>query len=628
MKVSKKIISALAGMTLLFISFVSCEEELDTIGDGVIGGEPFNSTSAEFNVFAFNKGITAVQTNKLPLYQLGTYNDPIFGLREAQITAQVTLPGLQGNPTFGTLSQSDEDNADTDDDDNTIEENEIIKEVILYLPYQQVSENNDTDGDGVPNQFDNDPDDPDSDEDGDGVTDNEERIQGTDPFNPDTDGDGINDGEDESTIINSFPLNVALDSIFSSSIPENELIGTTFGFKVERSTFFLRDLNPNSNFQEAQEYYSTQQFSPNFVSEVLADTTVTISNLEYLFFEEDDPDTEDTDESEVVDSRLDPGIRIKLDPDFFQENILDKEGSTELLSQVNFSEFLRGLHFTLTPPSGQDLMLLFDISQANITITYEYDDFVTSDSDGETNVVERVEDDFTLNFFQNFNGVTNGNAVNTFIDEPYPTLIGEDLDREENASRIYLKGGSGSYAEINLFELDNGTDVIDEIRANNWVINEANLVFYVDRTLIDDVSNASEPPRLYLYNLETLEPLYDLTNEVSTSQTALGLYLNYDGIIETDDNGNGIKYTIRITEYVNDLVLRDTDNVTLGLTLTSNIGITGALEAETNATDSVSPELPVMSSINPLGTALFGSSVDTENEDKRLKLEIFYTEAN
>lgn len=625
MKVNKKMISALAGIILLFTSFVSCEEELDTIGDGVIAGEPFNTTSAEFDVFAFNKGITAVQTNKLPLYQLGTYDDPIFGLREAKITAQLTLSGLQGNPTFGNSSQSVENGADDDDDDNTIPENETVKEVILYLPYQQVAGNNDADGDGVPNQFDNDSNDPNSDEDGDGVTDNEERIQGTNPFNPDTDGDGINDGEDESTITNSFPLNVALDSIFSSSIPENEIIGTTFGFKVERSTFFLRDLDPNSNFQEAQEYYSTQQFSPNFVNEVLADTTVTISNLEYLFFEEDDPDTEDTDESEVVEERLNPGVRIRLNPEFFQENILDKEGSVELQSQANFSEFLRGLHFTLTPPSGQDLMLLFDLSQANITITYEFDDFVTSDNDGETNSVEKVESDFTINFFQNFNNVTNGNAVNTFNDDPYPTSVEENLDNEENASRIYLKGGSGSYAEINLFELDNETNIIDEVRANNWIINEANLVFYVDRTLVDDVSNATEPPRLYLFNTETLEPLYDASDVVNAPST-LGQYPNYDGVLERDSSGNGLKYTIRITEYINDLVLRDSENATLGLILSSNIGLTGALDAQTGETDNV--ELPVLASVNPLGIALFGSNVEAENEDKRLKLEIFYTETN
>jgi heat shock protein beta len=38
--------------------------------------------------------------------------------------------------------------------------------------------------------------DPERDTDGDGVTDADERANGTDPYNPDTDGDGLNDGED------------------------------------------------------------------------------------------------------------------------------------------------------------------------------------------------------------------------------------------------------------------------------------------------------------------------------------------------------------------------------------------------------------------------------------------------
>ncbi|MDT0606560.1 DUF4270 domain-containing protein [Croceitalea rosinachiae] len=627
MGIYKSIISALAGIFVLVTFLVSCEEELDTIGDGVIAGEPFNTDKAEFDVFAFNKRINAVQTNRLPLYQLGIYNDPIYGRREAQITAQLTLPNLQGDPTFGNISQVAEDTADSDDDDNTIRENETVKEVILYLPYQQVpSTNRDRDGDGVQDEFDDDPEDPDTDEDGDGLTDNEERILGTDPFDPDTDGDGIGDAEDESTAINSFPVNVALDSIFSNSILEENIIGSMFDLKVERSTFFLRDLDPNSNFQEAQEYYSTQQFSPNFVEEVLADTLVTISNLEYLTFQDDDPETEDTDESEVVESRLNPGVRIRLDPQFFQENILDKEGEVELLSQVNFSDFIRGLHFTLTPTAGQDLMILFDLSQANVTVTYEFDDFVTNDEDTSSGGIEKVERDFTLNFLQNANNVTNGNAVNTFIDETFDSEITAGLDNGENASRIYLKGGSGSYAEINLFELDNGREIINQIRANNWIINEANLVFYVDSSLFANESNATEPPRLYLYNMETLDPLYDLTNEVSTSQSTLGLFLNYDGILEKDDNDNGIKYTVRITEYINDIILRDAENATLGLVLTSDISITGALEAET--TDGNNPDIPVMSNINPLGTVLFGSDLESGNEDKKLKLEIFYTETN
>jgi len=621
MGLHRRIISAFAGIFFLMAFLVSCEEELDTIGEGVIAADPFVTTKAEFDVFAFNKRIQAVQTNGLPLYQIGVFNDPIYGRREAQITSQLTFASLQAGPTFGNFTQSVEDIADTDDVDNTVKENETVKEVILYLPYQLVpATNRDTDNDGVQDEFDNDPNDPNTDEDGDGLTDNEERLGGTDPFNPDTDGDGINDAEDEATASNNFPIMFALDSIFGSDMA----IASPFNFKVERSTFFLRDLDPNTNFEDTQEYFSTQQFSPNFVSDVLFDGEVTISNSEYLFFQEDDPDT-DIDESELVESRLNPGIRIPLDPEFFQENILDKEGSLELLSQSNLSEFLRGLHFSLTPLNG-DLMILFDLTQANITITYEFDDFVADDADGNTGMVEKVERDFTLNLLQNFNNGVVGNAVNTFIDDPFPSGVATNLDTDANGSRIYLKGGSGSYAELQLFEEDGSNTVVEEIRSNNWVINEANLVFYVDREALDNVGGVVEPPRLYLFNTETNIPLYEVLTERSTSDSPLGLFLNFDGILQRDESEKGIKYSLKITEYINDIIVRDSSNTRLGLTLSSRIDNILVTEAQGAASQRFN--LPIMSTINPLGTILFGNNVSTVNEDKKLKLEIVYTEAN
>ncbi|MGB5821823.1 MAG: hypothetical protein WBG90_20235 [Saonia sp.] len=47
---------AVAGIILLMV-VVSCEEEITTVGEGVIGGEPFVTDRAVFDVFAFNKKI-------------------------------------------------------------------------------------------------------------------------------------------------------------------------------------------------------------------------------------------------------------------------------------------------------------------------------------------------------------------------------------------------------------------------------------------------------------------------------------------------------------------------------------------------------------------------------------------
>ena len=463
----KATISTLVG---IFLVMVSCEEDLTTLGEGVVGGEPFNTGKAVYDVFAYNKRVNAVQTNRLPIYQLGNFNDPIYGKRRASITSQVRFSinpntGTLNN-TFGDFSQATEDNSDNDESISTIPENETVKEVFLYLPYQQPPDSSrDSDGDGVDDAFDVDPTDPNSDSDNDGLTDNTERVRGLNPLDPDTDGDGIGDADDDDTISNAFAKTYELDSIYGN-------IEAPFRLKVERSTFFLRDLDPNTNFEEAQEYFSTQTFSPDFVSDVLFDGEVEIDNKEILFFNEDDPDTPDVDESLTVDNRLDPGIRVPLDPNFFQENILDKEGSSELLSQANFVEFFRGIHLSID--ADDDIMLLLDLSRANITLTYEYDDYNNNNTTSDTSddFIEQTERNLVFNLLQNNNGVISGNAVNTFESDGFPTEIADNLDTGENASRIYLKGGDGAMAEIQLFDEVDATPILEEIRSKNWIINE------------------------------------------------------------------------------------------------------------------------------------------------------------
>ena len=603
--------SAFAGI-LLVVVLVSCEKDLTTIGAGVIGGEPFTTSKRVYSVFAYNKKIKAVRTNKLPIYQLGIFNDPIYGKSEARITTQVQLS--TPNPTFGFLSQENEDDAEDDDVASTIREDEVVDSVYLYIPFLR-NPSGDRDNDGVADQFDIDPEDPNSDSDDDGVTDAQEKARGSDPLNADTDGDGINDDEDGDFAKNQFARKVDLDSIYG--VEKEDYETRPFSLKVERSTYFLRDLDPTANFQEAQEYFSSQRFSPTFVSDVLFYGEVTISNKEILLKKKDNLSTEDVDESNEFD-RLSPGLRVALDNDFFQENLLDKEGSSDLLSQANFLNFLRGIHLSIP---DDDIMILFDLKQANITVSYSYK---SVDTNNTTDISDDIEETKEKSYFlpllqRQQSGLINGNAVNTFINDDYPPAIADNLDTGEEASRLFIKGGAGSYAEIILFEEGD----IDQIKANNWIINEANLIFYVDRTSLDNSENVIEPPRLYLYNADTGEVLYDVTSDTQ-GDTALSYYPQYDGVLEKSGT-KGLKYTVRITKYINDIIIRGAENATLGLTITPDVRITSVSNAI--LANDIEKELPVISNISPLGTVLYGSNLDV-SDDKRLKLEIFYTEAN
>ncbi len=584
---------------------ISCEEDPTTIGVGVIGENPLETGSETFDVFAYNRGVTSVETNKLPLYQLGTFNDPVYGRTEARITSQIGLSGGIGNPTFGRYSQLVEDESSADDDEATIPENEQVTGVFLNLPFLQ-NPAGDRDGDGVSDEFDIDPIDPNSDTDGDGVTDNQERLNGTDPLNQDTDGDGILDDEDTETVQNTFPRQFDLDSIYGNR-------DASFNLRVERSTFFLRDLDPDSGFLEAQEYFSSQQFSPGFVDEVLFDGEVTISAIETVVFNEDDPETEEIDESLQVGERIPPGIRVPLNIDFFQQNVIDKEGDSELLSRSNFNTFIRGIHLAITPLT-EDILILFDLTQASISVEYEFDEI-------EEGVLVRSKDDYDFTLLSG-GGVQpiQGNAVNTFNNDAYPPEIDGALDTGQNASRIYLKGGSGTLAEIELFEPNNGETIINQIKSNNWIINEANLVFFVDQEALEAVGGTEEPPRLYLYNAENNAVLYDI-NLITASTLQGRIDANFGGSLEESD-GKGVQYKFLLTDYINDIIVRDSTNATLGLAVTSDITDTSASNAMLNTGSE--GDVPQASTISPLGTILIGSDVP-ETDDRRLRLEIIFT---
>ncbi len=608
----KKItLSVVTGLVIAGL-FSSCQEDITTIGAGLVSGDPFETGKASFDIFAYNKKIEAVKSNGLPIYQLGNFNDPVYGKTVASITSQLQLSTV--NPTFGIYSAVNEE--------SNIDENETIKKVYLFIPY--LTNVTDTDGDGVPDSLDIDPSDPNSDTDGDGISDNSERLVNTNPLSNDTDGDGILDGVDTENNKAAYARKFVLDSIYGANL------AAPFNIKVSRSTYFLRDLDPATNFEQSQEFFSNNDFS-SFTSDVLFDGQETIRDTEIVTYNEDDPDTEDVDESEQVAETIGAGIYIPLSNAFFQTNFLDKEGSIELQNAANFKNFIRGIHVTLG--ESDDFYMLLNLLGANITITYEYDSLDTNGTADDTSddQIVQLEKQYVINLLTG-GGVSNtgvsipvvGNAVNTFINDAYPSEIQSALNSTTNAEKIYLKGGAGSYAEIKLFDEDLAAsqNIISQIKANNWVINEANLVFYVDRQTLDATAGIIEPLRLYLFTADEYQPLYNPTTEYSVSgSNALTVYPFYNGVL-TKENGKGVLYKIRITDYLNNLISGDFENVTLGLSVTSDIRFTTIGSAVVGGENT---NLPVMNAINPFGTVLYGSATDGTN---KLKLEISYTKVD
>ena len=591
-----------------FLFFISCNKEYNTIGTDFLRSDTFDTNVEYVDVAVKQKRIPPFKSIALPIYQLGKIQDQIFGNRDATFVTQLGLEEL--NPIFGITSQTKEEEGD-DSNILIIKENELVVDAYLDIPFY----NNtfDSDGDGVIDEYDVDPFDIYSDSDGDGLADVLERSNGTDPLDPDTDDDVILDNVDTDTI---NPRQGATVYDIDSLIGNRE---ASFKVKVQELDYFLSTYDPSNNFETFLKYYSNDQFIENFTGKVLFDGEVEINTEEIVIYKEDDPDTDDVDESTQVKERLTPRLRIPIDKDYMQSKIIDMEGNIDLSNQDNFNLYFKGL-FLSAYDFSDPLLLILNYADASINIVYEYDRYNRNDTTDDTSddTIDREEKTFKLNL--------TGNQINILKQDPLSPEISKALNsNSEDLKRVYLKGGEGIMMEIDLFDDGTGNDILGEIKSNGWLINEANLTMYIDKEAVDMSGGIIEPSRLFLYDIESKAPLIDYFIDQSQGQKPKDQKAVHSGLIEIDEDRKGIKYKIRISEHVKNIIRNDSLNKKLALVVSSDI--TNAVNTELKNNDELE-YIPISSVINPLGTILYGPNPEPINHDKRFSLELFYTEIN
>ncbi len=406
------------------------------------------------------------------------------------------------------------------------------------------------------------------------------------------------------SVVNEHTL-YKLDSIYGNS---------AFKLSVSRSNFFLNDFDPTANFENRQKYYSNQ--GPVFENSLVGtplfeDDNFEFSDKEIVYFTPKSSTASDT-------TKVAPQIRVKLPVDYFQQNIIDKQGSNALSNNNNFQNYFRGLYFKAEAVNNDGSMALLNFKDTNagITLYYTSKRVDTGDFDGDGDVTEVIEipGSYKLNF--------GTNTVNTFSEE-FPQEILSDITAsspQTGAKNLYLKGGEGSMAVINLFEDD---VELQQLKDNNWLINEASLTFYVNQDKV--AGGASEPERVYLYDMDNNVPLYDYSIDPTQSSTdPLNSLTRHSGRLIRNEDGKGVSYKIRITDHINNIINNDSTNVRLGLVVTQNINLY-ANAALKNPVDSIS-RVPQASVITPKGTVLYGNLAD--DISKRIKFNIYYTQTN
>ena len=573
----------------LFLFLFSCTKEFNSIGTEILKDDSFETRVENIDVYASQKTINPFNTTNLPIYQIGEIRDNIFGSTTSSFITQIKLS--QYNPAFGIATQEKENSGDPANI-TVIEENELVKTVYLDIPF--FNNRNDRDGDGVIDFYDVDDNDVNSDSDGDGVSDSAERANGTDPLNPDTDGDGISDGQDDDTINpNSGATVYDVDSLLGN-------FDDAFKLKIQEMDYYLREYDPTNNFETRQRYYNDNNILENFAGQVLFDGEVQIDKNEVVIYREDDPETTDIDESEEIKERLSPRIRVPLNSEFFQSKLIEKEGSIDLTNSDNFNLYFKGIYVNAYDFSDPLLMIL-DFDSSEIVINYEYDKYNKNNTDEDLtdDTIDRESKDYKMTLF--------GNKINLIKKDLFSSEIITNINSSNNLSKIYLKGGEGLMAEIDLFKDSQGNDLLEDIKSRPWLINEANLTFYVDRETVDLNGGLIEPFRIYLYDLDSNLPLVDYYIDDTQGPRSSERKTNHGGILEVDSDQLGIKYKIRISEHVKNIVRKDSTNKKLGLVLSSNI--TNIFSTELKGASGLE-SVPQSSVVNPLGTVLHGPEPD------------------
>ncbi|MDY0990365.1 DUF4270 domain-containing protein [Flavobacterium sp. CFBP9031] len=415
-----------------------------------------------------------------------------------------------------------------------------------------------------------------------------------------------------------------LDSIYGDKNGKIKL-------SVYESGIQMRSSYLSGGTQLPQFYYTDQnsEFDSKKVGSRLNDGDV-LQNDEF-FFDAKEIVIKTTDPTTKVETttRKAPQMTLQLNKQFFQDRILNADAS-KLAAEDVFQEYFRGLYFNVEKSgSNPSNLALMDFSKGVITIKYKAKTSSTTDDP------EATEDkEILLNLKGTF--TTTANFLQDTRNADYQSAITTNVNKTDGDERLYLKGGVGSLAVIKLFNptdvlsydsngaVVNGAngvpDQLDEIRSNvaikNWKVNEANLVFYIDA---DKMTGTQEPNRVYLYNLTDNAILADYSTDAVSA---------YGGVISKGTDKRGKSYKIRITSHIRNLVKDATvKNVDLGLVVSLS-PTTVAFNALKDK-NAITPVVPRTSLLNPLGTIIYGGKVSTSTpEDKRLKLEVYYTKPN
>ena len=570
----KKSFLKISSLLFLFVLLISCDKDFNSLDSEVIGDD-------HFDLELYDEATVVAYSKATGVVQ--TNNLPLNAL------------GIYKNDFFGTTKAHFVTQVELGSENPSFGFNPIIDSVYLYVPYFTELKSTETSG---------------------------ERVY-------------------------------ELDSIYGNAETGK------FRLKVLENGYYLRDLDPEDNLQSSQKYFNDDKatkIDPFKGSELLNNSSNVAQNDQFYFSKKelyiyktngaglyvDSNGAVLSDQNNVtlrvIKERKTPGMWLDLKNSFFQQKILDAASTANLFSNNAFKNYFRGLLFEVEEINpDQGALAVLDFSKAELKILYNAASEAVS---VENPTPTRTRRTFSLKMGYNASTTLRNNSIN-LLEYNNSTEYDAGLAGSNEvlgSDRLYVKGGNGSVAFIDLFAPTELETLRNNVATKNWLVNDARLTFYVDKTAMTNVPKTSEPERIYIYDATNNLVLVDYTFDSSSSANLKNSKVVFGGMIQRETTGpkKGIKYTIRLTEHIKRILKADSngeyqDNIKIGVSVTESINLVSSakLKAPISANGVQISDIPLASILNPLGTVLFGNVVtDPDDEDKKLKLSIYFTKPN
>lgn len=232
-----------------------------------------------------------------------------------------------------------------------------------------------------------------------------------------------------------------------------------------------------------------------------------------------------------------PYFAIPLKKEVIKEAIFDRYEAPELSSQDAFNGYFRGFKIQADGPFGSLMSLSLDTQGLEPVMDIHYTNTILEEQiDGSTVIVDTIKKTDSFGLF----GIQNSQYVMTPGQAPA-------------FNQVPIQGTAGSMASVTLMNRDQ----LNEFRTKDWLINDATLTLYVDKTVVGSDTIAT-PFQLFVYK----DGMDASGNEVPaqildlfTEPASLGGFLNRDG------DRNPDSYTFKITDYISELFSGDLNDL-------------------------------------------------------------------